>query len=233
MPDILAEGDMRRGWLALCTGLGFQALLFGIGLLVRTPQIPGHPPVLSPLRFFSMPGFVFMSLAVDSIRIMWSLHPQLLQLLSIAGNVLFYSALAYFVLWLRTAKKVTQAELRSDQRKVWHRTPLMRRVWLALVIGAAMAGLVAFAMFARFTHVLPNGGTETMSLELYHPWLMTLSLPGIVFFWLTALITNIDWNLHPLLGRVLVTIGDAAFYSVAAYVVLRLTAGVSERWKEK
>src|ERR1700722_11216766 len=57
MPDILAEGDMRRGWLALCTGLGFQALLFGIGLLVRTPQIPGHPPVLSPLRFFQHAWF--------------------------------------------------------------------------------------------------------------------------------------------------------------------------------
>ena len=180
-----------------------------------------------------MPGFVFMSLVVDSVHIMWSLHPVLLQLMSIAGNILFYGAIAYFILWLRSARQSNRAEIQSGQGIEWYRTLLMQRVWLALAIGAAMAGLVAFTMFARFTHVLPNGGTETMSLDLYHPWMMTLSLPGIVFFWITALITNIDWNLHPLLGRVLVTIGDAAFYSVAAYAVLRVTSSLSARWKEK
>ena len=224
---------MRRGWLALCIGFGFQVFLFGIGLLMRTPQIPGQPAVLSSLRLFGMPGFVFESLVVDSIHVRWSLHPVLLQLLSIAGNILFYSAIAYFILWLRWARQSNRAKLRSGQETAWYRTPLMRRVWLALGIGASMAGLTAFVMFARFTHALPNGGTETMSLELYHPWLMGLSLPGIVFFWIAALITNIDWNLHPLLGSVLVTIGDAAFYSVVAYVLLRFTARLSARWKEK
>jgi hypothetical protein len=61
---------------------------------------------------------------------------------------------------------------------------------------------------------------------------MTLSLPGIVFFWVTALITNIDWNLHPLLGRALVTIGDAAFYSVVAYVLLRLSSRLATRRRQ-
>jgi hypothetical protein len=88
-------------------------------------------------------------------------------------------------------------------------------------------------MFSSFTRTLPNGGTETMSLDLYHPWLMSLSLPGVVFFWIAALITDIDWNSHQLLGRVLVTVGDAAFYSVVAYVLMRLTAGLSERWKQR
>jgi hypothetical protein len=229
----LAEDAMRRGFQAFGIGLVFQVLLFGIGILVRTPQIPGHPPVLSPLRFFSMPGFVLSLLVVDSVHIMWSLHPVLYQAMQIAANVLFYSVVAYFVLWLRSAKKANLMEVRSEPGTAWYRTPLMRRVWLAVGIGAFMAALTAFMMFSSFTRTLPNGGTETMSLDLYHPWLMSLSLPGVVFFWIAALITDIDWNSHQLLGRVLVTVGDAAFYSVVAYVLMRLTAGLSERWKQR
>jgi hypothetical protein len=224
---------MRRGLQAFGIGLVFQVLLFGIGILVRTPQIPGHPPVLSPLRFFGMPGFVVSLLVVDSVHIMWSLHPVLYESMQIAANLLFYSVVAYFVLWLRSAKRASVAELPSGPATVWYRTPLMRRVWLAVGIGASMAALTAFMMFSSFTRTLPNGGTETMSLDLYHPWMMSLSLPGVVFFWITALITDIDWNLHQLLARVLVTVGDATFYSVAAYVLMRLTAGLSERWKRR
>jgi hypothetical protein len=224
---------MRRGLQAFCIGLVFQVLLFGIGIMVRTPQIPGHPPALSPLRFLSMPGFVLSLLVVDSVHVMLSLHPVLYQSMQIAANVLFYSVVAYFVLWLRSAKKTNRAELRSEQSTAWYRTTLMRRVWLAVGIGASMAALTAFMMFSSFTRILPNGATETMSLDLYHPWMMNLNLPGVVFFWITALVTNIDWNLHPLLARVLVTVGDAAFYSVVAYMLLRFTASLSARWKEK
>lgn len=100
----------------------------------------------------------------------------------------------------------------------------MRRVWLALGIGTSAAGAIAVMMFVTYTRVLPNGGTATMSFDMFHPRLMSLSLPGVLFFWLAALITWIDWNLHQILARVLVTIGDAMFYTAAASVVLRLSA---------
>ena len=109
----------------------------------------------------------------------------------------------------------------------------MRRAWLALGVGAVAAGAIAVMMFVTYTRVHPNGGTETMSYDMYHPWAMNLSLPGVVFFWISALLTDIDWNLHQLLARILVTVGDAMFYSAAAYAVLRLSARLSLRWRQE
>jgi hypothetical protein len=220
---------MRRGWLALCIGLGIQILLFGIGILVRTPQIPGQPPILSPLRFFSMPGFVFELLVTDSIHTMWSPHPVLLHVMAIVGNVLVYSSAAYFVLWLRSARKSNQAE----QGTAWFRTPFMRRVWLAAAIGLAVSVILLVPQHMNFTRTIPNGEGGVTYTDAYPQLLLNLSLPGLALILLAINVTPVMWGAHPLLAQVVVTTGNFLFYSVAAYVVSRLTAGLSTRWKQR
>ncbi len=79
-------------------------LLFVLGILTRTPQIPGHPAVLSPLRYFSTPGMILEMLVVSSTRYAWNLHPVLLQAMVITGNVLFYGGIAYLLLRWQSAR---------------------------------------------------------------------------------------------------------------------------------
>lgn len=221
---------MRRGWQALCIGLGIQVLLFGIGILTRTPQIPGHPPVLSPLRFFGMPGFVFELLVADSTHITWSLHPDWLRAVSLAGNILFYSAVAFFVLWLRAARRVNQAEVRSEQETAWFRTLFMRRVWLALAIGLTVTVIAHAILRMNFDRPIPNGEGGVTYTDA-HPYRFYLVLPGMALMILAINVTPVMWGSHPVLAQLLVGSGNFLFYSAAAYVVLRLTAGLSARWK--
>ncbi len=222
---------MRRAWQALCIGLGIQILLFGIGILTRTPQIPGHPPVLSPLRYFGMPGFVFELLVADSVPIMWSLHPVSLRLVSLAGNILFYGAVAYLVLWLRSARKVTRAEVRAEQGTAWFRTLFMRRVWLALAIGLTVTVIAHGILHMNFDRPIPNGEGGVTYTDA-HPYRFYLVLPGIALMMLAINVTPVMWGSHPVLAQLLVGSGNFLFYSAAAYVVLRLTAGLSARWKQ-
>jgi hypothetical protein len=44
-------------------------------------------------------------------------------------------------------------------------------------------------------------------------------------------VTPVMWGSHPVLANMVVTTGNFLFYSVAAYVLLRLTAGLSARCK--
>ncbi len=206
-------------------------MLFGIGILTRTPQIPGHPPVLSPLRYFGMPGFVFELLVADSVPIMWSLHPVSLRLVSLAGNILFYGAVAYLVLWLRSARKVTRAEVRSEQGTAWFRTLFMRRVWLALAIGLTVTVIAHGILHMNFDRPIPNGEGGVTYTDA-HPYRFYLVLPGIALMMLAINVTPAMWGSHPVLAQLLVGSGNFLFYSAAAYVVLRLTAGLSARWKQ-
>src|SRR5580698_11658271 len=224
------RSNVRRGWFALFIGLGIQVLLFVLGILTRTPQIPGHPAVLSPLRYFSMPGFVFSLLVVDSVHFMWSLHPVLVQAMQIAANVLFYSVVAYAVLWLRSKWKSNRTELGPASLQ----TPVMRRVWLPLAIGLAIAMILLAAQSSSFLHATTNNGAGVNYTDA-HPRLLTIwltmSLPGLSMMLLAINVTPVMWGSHPVLANMVVTTGNFLFYSVASYVLLRLTAGLSARWK--
>src|ERR1700733_8534956 len=136
---------MHRGWLAVGVGVVIQVLLVGIGILLRTPPIPGHPPILSPIRFFSMPGFVVGLLVMNGIHIRWSLHPIWRQLITYVGNILSYSAVVYFLLGQRSANQSHRA---GGNARV--RTYLRRRVWLALGIGLAVAVILLVPQHMNF-----------------------------------------------------------------------------------
>lgn len=107
----------------------------------------------------------------------------------------------------------------------------MRRGWLAPAIGLAIAGALAAATYTMITRQIPNGH-ETLSPAAAYPRLLYPGLPGILLFFIAIWTTGIDWNLHPMLARVVVSAGNAMFYSAAAYVVLRMSARLSARWKQ-
>ena len=103
----------------------------------------------------------------------------------------------------------------------------MRRGWLALIVGLAIAGALAVAMYARVARPLPGGGSENMSTTLAYPTLFYLNLPGIALMWLTLILTPFNANWSQALNQILVTSGNAIFYGLAAYVVVRLAT----RWR--
>ena len=103
----------------------------------------------------------------------------------------------------------------------------MRRGWLALIIGLAIAGALVVAMYARITRSLPGGGFENLSITIAYPTLFYLNLPGIALMWLTLILTPFNANWSQALNQILVTTGNAIFYGLAAYVVVRLAT----RWR--
>jgi hypothetical protein len=102
----------------------------------------------------------------------------------------------------------------------------MRRGWLALIVGLAIAGALAVAMYARVAGPLPGGGSENMSTTLAYPTLFYLNLPGIALMWLALILTQFNANWSQPLNQLLVTTGNAIFYGFAAYVVVTL----AKRW---
>ena len=106
----------------------------------------------------------------------------------------------------------------------------MRCGWLALAIGFAVT-LMAFAFIQmNFARAIPNGGggfTYTDAL----PYRVYFSLPGLALEVLAINLTPVMWGSHRVLANVLVATGKFLFYSAAAYAVLRLTAGLSARWR--
>jgi len=102
----------------------------------------------------------------------------------------------------------------------------MRRGWLALIVGLAIAGPLAVAMYARVARPLPGGGSENMSTTLAYPTLFYLNLPGIALMWLALILTQFNANWSQALNQLLVTTGNAIFYGFAAYVVVTL----AKRW---
>jgi|SRR5580692_7876058 hypothetical protein len=103
----------------------------------------------------------------------------------------------------------------------------MRRGWLALIIGLAIAGALVVAMYARTTRPLAGGGFENLSITIAYPTLFYLNLPGIALMWLTLILTPFNANWSQALNQILVTSGNAIFYGLAAYVVVRLAT----RWR--
>ena len=106
----------------------------------------------------------------------------------------------------------------------------MRRVLVALGIGVAVAGALATITYMTTMRGIPNG-QEVIPIIAAYPKLLYLDLPGIWLLLIALWTTEIHWGLHPILSRVLVTAGDAAFYSIAAYVVVGFLGRLSARWK--
>jgi hypothetical protein len=96
----------------------------------------------------------------------------------------------------------------------------MRRRWLALCIGLAIAAALTVAMYTRITRPFPGGGYENLSITIAFPTLFYLHLPGIALMWLTLLLTPVSAASSHVLMQVLVTTGNTIFYGLAAYVVV-------------
>jgi hypothetical protein len=219
---------MRRGWFALCIGSITEAMLLGLGALIRTTPASGHEVTHSWFFYVSLPGFLVQLLAQTAVPIYWSLHPVALQTLSIVGSVLLYAVIAYLTLWLRDCCSSDRIERKSG----WFRTRFMRCVWLASSIGLTVAGILLALEHIRVTRAIPNGQAILSVAEAY-PVLLTLSFPGIFLIVIAINLTAVMWGSHPVLAQTVVTTGNFVFYSVVAYVVLRLTAGLSARWKHR
>jgi hypothetical protein len=110
----------------------------------------------------------------------------------------------------------------------------MRRSWLALVIGLAVVVILLGAQYSHALYAITNNGAGVNYTDA-HPKLLTIwltmSLPGLSMMLLAINVTPVLWGSHPVLANMVVTTGNFLFYSVAAYVLLRLTAGLSARWK--
>lgn len=110
----------------------------------------------------------------------------------------------------------------------------MRRGPLALAMGLAIAVLLLGAQYSHFLHAITNNGAGLTYTDA-HPKLLTIwltiSLPGLSMMLLAINVTPVMWGSHPVLANMLVTTGNFLFYSVAAYVLLRLTAALSGRWR--
>jgi hypothetical protein len=62
------------------------------------------------------------------------------------------------------------------------------------------------------------------------PWLIYPMFPGLVLIIVAIWFTDIHWGLHRVLAQVVVGVGNAAFYALVCYAVLRL--GSRLRWKQ-
>jgi drug/metabolite transporter (DMT)-like permease len=102
----------------------------------------------------------------------------------------------------------------------------MRRTWLALGTGLAIAGALTAAMYATVTRSVP-GGHETLSLTIALPPLLYLNIPGIALMWLTLFLAPMNGASSQMSMHALVTIGNAIFYGLVAY----LGAGLFARWR--
>ena|SRR5215475_8246729 len=99
----------------------------------------------------------------------------------------------------------------------------MRRGLLALGIGLVIAAVVFGVGAIRFTRPIPNG-TEVISFSAAYPAFLYFSIPGTALMWLVAFMLQAKWASSQFALQLLVVAGDAIFYSLAAYVVLRLVA---------
>ena len=99
----------------------------------------------------------------------------------------------------------------------------MRRGWLAMFVGLAIALAIFGFGLIRLTRPIPNGH-EVIALPAAYPSLLYLSVPGIVLMWFTIFFMPASWAAHTVVLQLLVGLGNVAFYSLAAYVVLRFAA---------
>lgn len=231
---------VRRGLLALCIGFGIKVLLLIVEALTRTPSIPGHSPSHSLFWFLHFPGFIVQILAQTIVPIMWSLHPIALQVLSISADVLCYSAIAYLVLRLRSDRNASErnaisvepgepVQAATAQR---HQVRFTRRIALALGIGLAVAATSVALQQIMLTRAIPNG-TETLPIDQAYPVLMNVEFPGVVFLILALNLTPVMWGSHPVAARAVVATGNFLFYSFVAYVLLRVAASLSAKWRRQ
>jgi len=101
-----------------------------------------------------------------------------------------------------------------------------RRGWLPL--GIALAIAEALWSLGHIPVTRPTAtGPQVVSIASAHPFVTYLSFTGIA---LSSLVTfsfgqALVWGLQPNLLRMFVVAGNAVFYSLAAYLLLRLMAG--------
>jgi hypothetical protein len=229
------RSSTRRGWQALGIGFGIKLLLLVVEALTRTPPIPGHSSGYPRLFFLHLPSFIAQIVAQSVVPIMWSLHPIALQAISITADVLCYSAIAYLILRWRSARKSTPAEPDAvfvEPSVSPRRTRSTPRMLLALAAGLAVAGTSFALQQIMLTRAVPNG-QETLSIDEAYPSLMTIGFPGVVFLILAINLTPVMWGSHPVAAQVVVSTGNFLFYSLVAYVLLRVTTALSAGWRRQ
>ena len=217
---------MRRGWLALCIGFGIEIVLFVVGFLTRTPPIPVHPAVHPLTFYFGIPGNILQLVVQFIVPIHGASSLVVLQTLQIAGNVLFYSAAAYFVLWLRARSKSVPMEPAATGPR---RGP-SRRVYVSLAIGLVMT-VIAFALLrVNLNRQIINSEGGVSYTDAY-PQRFYLSVPGVILMLIAINVTPVRWGSHPVAAQIVASTGNFVFYSFVAYAVLGLSSKLSARWK--
>ena len=99
----------------------------------------------------------------------------------------------------------------------------MRHGWLAMFVGLVIALALFGIGLIRLTRPIPNGH-EIIALPAAYPSLLYLSIPGMGLMWFTIFFMPANWAAHTVVLQLLVGFGNVAFYSLAAYVVLRFAA---------
>jgi hypothetical protein len=223
---------MRRGWLALCIGVGIAIVIYGIGAAGWSrPIANGRDIVYPPLFYVGFPGFalqmIFQWFAPGALHI--NAFAIVMQILKVVGNLAFYSLAAYLALRLLARRKSSDGSVQYESANGVHHARLTtRRLWLALGIGVGVVGLAAAVDYIPITRQIPNGHEVTTFSQL-HPSLMNLDLPGLLLMMFMLMLTPVHWGDHPVAARLLVAGGNAMFYCLAVYLVLWLTA----RWKRQ
>ncbi len=108
----------------------------------------------------------------------------------------------------------------------------MRREWLALGIGLVITVIAFGVLRMNSMREIPNSEGGVTYTDAY-PQRIGLSLPGLALIVLAINLTPVMWGSHPMLAQAVVATGNFIFYSVAAYVVLRLSAKFSARWRRQ
>jgi hypothetical protein len=224
---------MRRVWQALGIGLGIALLVFVLGATRLMRPVPNFHEVHYPaLHILTIPGAVLESIFISNVHVRWDLHLLLAQTLSVAGNFIFYGAVAYFVIWLRSARKTNRDEAGAG----WYQFYFTRRVWLALAVGLAMTVAVCVLLQMNFDRQIVNSEGGVSSTDAF-PHRYELTLPGVFLIWLMILTTPVRWGEHRVLAQLVASTGNFIFYSMVAYFVMRfsskVSAGLSARWKRQ
>jgi hypothetical protein len=108
----------------------------------------------------------------------------------------------------------------------------MRREWLALCIGVAITVIAFGGLRINSMRKISNGEGGVTYTDAY-PQRIDLSLPGLALMVLAINLTPVMWGSHPMLAQAVVATGNFIFYSVVAYVALRVSAKLSAKWRRQ
>jgi hypothetical protein len=102
----------------------------------------------------------------------------------------------------------------------------------ALGIGLAITAAAFVLLQFNAARPIPSGEGGIYYTDA-HPHRLDLSLPGVFVILLAVNFTPIMWGQHPVLAQVVAAAGNFVFYSLAAYLMLCVTAGLSTSWRRR